>query len=134
MTQGNALLLCLMATIPAACGSIEIGNLGGCYEIDDAPAFRIDGGYGIHADGQRISRIRASETSQGDLYTATPALIAVAGNEGYSVRADRGTPEGLGFIDKTLFGSIYLELPTDAEEGGEAPMTVRAYRTDGRDC
>lgn len=134
MMHRKAAVLAIITVIPAGCGSVEIGNVGGCYEIDDRPAFRLDGGYGVHADGRLIGRVRLSDTNQGSIYTARPRMIAVAGEDGYSVRADSSTPEAVGFVDQTLFGSVYFEIPTDAEPGGEEPETAYAYRNEDADC
>ncbi len=134
MKNAKIVLLSLVAAMPAGCGSVEIGNLGGCYAIDDTPAFRLDGGYGVHIDGRVVSRIRASENSQATMYTARPGLIAIAGENGYAVQVDGDTPEALGFVDQSLLGTPYFDIPTDAEAGSEDPMTVRAYRTEGSDC
>ncbi len=121
------------AAIAAAltgCGSVEIESLAGCYQIDDAPAFRLGNGYGVFVDDRPIARMRMSETDQGARYDVRPGLIAVAGETGYIVQPDRGTAERAGFIQRTLFGSVYMAIPTGDAETPE----VEAYLVEGAEC
>ena len=118
------------AALLAACTPVEIEDLAGCYEIEENSAFRIGPDYRVFVNGQPIAQMRMSDTENGARFDSTPGLIAVPGENGYSVEPDPNTPEQAGFVEASLMGNVYMVLPTGRDEAPE----IEAYLNTEAEC